>query len=68
MASIRFASITKFLVILKLHSLIDSDPETAELLLNYIYNSSMINAGIQDDAVMAVAKSSGLIEKLLEKL
>jgi len=55
-------------IILKLHSLVDSDPETAELLLMYIYNSSMINAGIQDDAVMAVAKSSGLIEKLLEKL
>jgi len=49
-------------------ALSESDPELASLILNHIYSTAMVNAGIQEDAISLAAKSSQLLEKLLEKV
>lgn len=46
----------------------ESDPEMAEMVLDHIYSTAMINAGITDDAVAIANKSNTLLEKMLERL
>lgn len=56
------------LVVKKLEAMRVSDPELASDLLNYIYATSMVNAGLQDDPVLVAQRSNGLLEKLLAKI
>ena len=51
----------------KLQEMRESDPELAVDLLNYIYATSMVNAGLQDDPVLVAQRSNELLEKLLAK-
>merc|ERR1712228_1156005 len=55
-------------VVKKMSALAESDPELASLVLNHIYSTAMVNAGIQEGAIALASKSSELLEKLLEKV
>ena len=57
-----------FSVIKKLTELREKDEATAKKVLKHIYTSSMVNAGLNEDAVGLARDANELIEELLHKL
>ncbi|KAK1799193.1 hypothetical protein P4O66_007446, partial [Electrophorus voltai] len=54
-------------LIKKLHSLKDSNPDLAQLLLEQIYDNAMIAAGLNDDPRPMISRLNDLLTKALEK-
>ncbi|CAL1543303.1 unnamed protein product [Lymnaea stagnalis] len=55
-------------LIVKMHKLMESDPELASLLAEQLYDNAMINAGLIEDPRIGVSRLQNLLEKALAKV
>ncbi|XP_058832638.1 heat shock protein 75 kDa, mitochondrial [Topomyia yanbarensis] len=54
-------------IIKKLHKLVSSDPELAELLAKQLFSNAMVGAGLVEDPRMLLSSMNELLEKVLDK-
>ncbi|XP_025421463.1 heat shock protein 75 kDa, mitochondrial [Sipha flava] len=63
----RFELNPKHIVIKKLHSLKDSNPDLAKLIVEQLYSNSMVTAGLISDSRKLVSNMNRLLELVMEK-
>lgn len=54
-------------IITKLHKLMSSDPELADLLAKQLFSNAMVGAGLVEDPRMLLTSMNELLEKVLDK-